>query len=260
MLDVERRQRMLALIEQQSHATVAELSAAFGVSEATTRRDLLHLVRDGLIERAHGGAVAKNVIRYDPGVPEPPLFSRAPLQAVEKNLIGQAAAHHVKNGDVLIISAGTTTAAMIPYLSDFQGLTVITDALNIAMALVPYRHITTIILGGVLRHAEAATSGSLMEDVLKDLRADTLFVGTPAIHAEYGLSADDLTSAQTTRALSAAANELIVLCDHTKFGKVAMMRVVPTQRLGLVITDAGTSSSDVTALRAQGVRVEVVGA
>jgi DeoR/GlpR family transcriptional regulator of sugar metabolism len=111
----------------------------------------------------------------------------------------------------------------------------------------------------LLRRTGFPASTTLMEDMLRDLCADKLFVGAPAIHAEYGLSTEDPIAAQTTRALIAAADEVIVLCDHSKFGKVAMMRVVPIQRIGLVITDSGTPAGDVLALRAQGVRLEIAG-
>ena len=100
-------------------------------------------------------------------------------------------------------------------------------------------------------------SGLLTEDALKNLRADKLFMGIPAIHVDYGLSAADLSEAQVARALIAAANDVFVLCDHTKFGKVATMRVAALEAVGCVITDEGTASADVDALRAREVLVEL---
>jgi DeoR family transcriptional regulator of aga operon len=257
MLDVERRQRVVDFIERNGQATVDELSRHFDVSTATARRDLGYLSQRGLIERAHGGAVSKRV-RHDHGFSEPPVPSRASLQLDEKQRIGEAAARHVTDGDVIIISAGTTTAAMVPHLADRKGLTVMTNALNVATVLATYRAITVVILGGVLRHDQLSMSGALTEDALKNLRADKLFMGTPAIHVDYGLSAPDLSEVQSGRALITAANDVIVLCDHTKFGKVATMRVAGIEVASRIITDAGTSVAELDSLSASGIAVETV--
>lgn len=257
MLDTERRQQIVAHVEQSSGVTVGQLSARFGVSEATVRRDLLYLSRRGLIERAHGGAVPRRV-RHVQGLPEPPLLKRSSLQAKAKQRIGEAAAAHAAAGDTIIIAGGTTTAEMCAHLADRQGLTVLTNALNVAMLLVPHQGVTVIVLGGILRHSELTMVGALPEDALENLRAAKLFIGIPALHVDYGLSSDNLVEASTDRALVAAAGEVIVLADHTKFGKMATVRVAPVSRVRRVITDAQAPSADVATLRTQHVLVDLV--
>lgn len=256
VLDVERRQRMIGFVEQHNGATVGELGERFGVSQATVRRDLALLSRQGLIERAHGGAAPKLLGRAQ-RFPEPPVLKRAALQAEEKRRIGRAASKYVKDGDVAIISGGTTTTQMIPHLVDRQELKVITNALNIASLLAPYPNITVIILGGILRHLELSMLGALTEDALKNLRADKLFMGTPAINVDYGLSADDMTEVQSDRTIMASAREITVLADHTKFGKIATVRQAPMERIHRVVTDSGVGPAHVAALREKGVEVEV---
>ena len=256
MLDVERRQKMVAFIEERDGATVGELSHTFAVSEATVRRDLISLSGEGLIERGHGGAAPRRQ-RRSQGLPELPVLERAGLQVKEKQIIGRAAAQHVENGEVIIINGGTTTAEMICHLDDVQDLTVITNALNIASLLAPYSNIKTIITGGVLRHSELSMLGALTEDALHNLRADKLFMSSPAIHVDYGFSADDMTEIESDRNIMASAQEIIVLADHTKFGKVAMMRVAPIGRVRRIITGMDTPKAMVDALREQNVEVEV---
>ncbi len=257
MLDVERRQQMLAFIEQQSGATVEELSRHFEVSEATVRRDLVQLSKRGLIERAHGGATPKNH-QHTEGILEPPLLKRAALEAADKQRIGRAAATHVNDGDTVIIAGGTTTSEMIPHLAERRKLTVITNTLNISTRLAAFPHITVIVLGGVLRHSELSMLGLLMENALENLRADKLFMGTPAIHVDYGFSADDMAEVRSDQVLMSVAREITVLADHTKFGRIATMRVAPIERVHRVITDSGVPSEDVNTLRDRGVAVEVV--
>jgi DeoR/GlpR family transcriptional regulator of sugar metabolism len=257
MLDVERRQRLVAFVEESGGATVAELSEHFAVSEATIRRDLLQLSKQGLVVRAHGGA-APRLRRRAQGFPEPPILKRALVQVEEKRRIGEAAAKYIEDGSVVIVNGGTTTAEMIPYLAEREELTIITNALNIASLLAPYPDLSIIVLGGVLRHSELSMLGFLTEDALQNLRADKLFMGTPAIHVDYGLSADDMTEVQSDRAIMATAQEITVLADHTKFGRIATVRQAPIERVRRVVTDSGVAEADVTGLRERGIEVEVV--
>ena len=254
MLGAGRRQEIVEIVEQNNGATVAELSELFGVSRATVRRDLTRLSQQDLIERAHGGAAPNPRAR---GFPEPPMLKRASIQVQEKRWIGRAAAKHIEDGDVAIISGGTTTVQMIPHIAQRRELTIITNALNIASLLASYPNISVIVLGGALRHLELSMLGSLTEDTLKNLRADKLFMGTPAIHPDYGLSADDMTEVQSDRNIMAIAREITVLADHTKFGRIATVRQAPIERILRVVTDPGVSDAIVTTLCERGVDVEV---
>jgi DeoR/GlpR family transcriptional regulator of sugar metabolism len=257
MLDIERRQKMVAFIEQNDGATVGELSRRYSVSEATVRRDLIQLSKDGLVERGHGGAAPRR-LRRSQGLPELPVLERAGLRVSEKRAIGRAAARYVEDGDVILINGGTTTAEMVPFLGTVRDVTAITNGLNIASLLAPLTSIKTVITGGVLRNSELSMLGALTEDALHNLRADKLFMSSPAIHVNYGFSADDMLEVESDRNMMASAKEIIILADHTKFGNTAMMRVAPIERVRRIITDSGTSREVVAACEEQGVEVEVV--
>jgi DeoR/GlpR family transcriptional regulator of sugar metabolism len=256
MISAERRQQLVELVEQRKSVTVAELSEHFGVSPATIRRDLGQLSRRGMIERAHGGAARR--VRGAAEMPEPPLLKRTALQADEKRRIGAAAAAYVHDGETIIISSGTTTAEMVPHLAGRANLTVITNALNIVFALAPFPDITVIVVGGVLRHSELTVLGSLGEDAMENLRADKLFMGSSALHADYGLSAENFAESRSDQTLMNAAREVIVVADHTKFGRVATVRVAPLKRIRRIITGRELSSDHVHLLQEQGLTIELV--
>jgi DeoR family transcriptional regulator, aga operon transcriptional repressor len=257
MLDIERRQKMMAFIEQNEGATVGELSRRYSVHESTVRRDLIQLSKDGLVERGHGGAAPRR-LRRSQGLPELPVLERAGLRVSEKQTIGRAAARYVEDGDVILINGGTTTAEMVPFLDAARDVTVITNGLHIASLLAPLTNIKTVITGGVLRNSELSMLGALTEDALHNLRADKLFMSSPAIHVDYGFSADDMLEVESDRNMMASAKEIFVLADHTKFGNIAMMRVAPIERVRRIITDSGTAGAVVAACEEQGVEVEVV--
>lgn len=192
-----------------------------------------------------------------PGIPEPPMLSRSMMQVEEKRAIGRVAAGYVRDGDVIYISGGSTTAEMVPYLTGCQDLTVITNALNIASLLAAHPEMTVIIVGGTLRHSEMSMLGALTEDALGNLRADRLFMGSPAVHHEHGFSAEDMTEVQSDRNIMAVASEINVLADHTKFHLIATMRQAKITDVQRLVTDAGAPQADVRAIREQGVEVHV---
>jgi DeoR/GlpR family transcriptional regulator of sugar metabolism len=256
MLDTERRQQIVDLVEQRNSLTVTELGALFSVSAATIRRDLNLLSQRGMIERAHGGAARR--VRVATEMPEPPLHRRAALEAEEKRRIGRAAAAHVHDGETIIITSGTTTAEIAPHLADRSGLTVITNAINIVLALAPFPNITVIVLGGVLRHSELTVLGALAEDALENLRADKLFMGSSAIHVDYGLSAENFAEARSDQTLMASAREVIVVADHTKIGRVATVRVTPLKRIRRIITGTAIAEDDARILEEHDIVLERV--
>lgn len=256
MLDAGRRQRIVDHVEQTGGATVRGLAELLGVSPATVRRDLAQLGEKGLIERAHGGAAPRRARGRIPGLPEPPILRRSGMQVEAKQAIGRAAAGYVEDGDVIVISGGSTTAQLVPHVADRHDLTVITNSLNIASLLAAHPEVTAIITGGTLRHSEMSMLGALTEDALGNLRADKLFMGSPAVHAEHGFSADDMTEVQSDRTIMAIANEITVLADHTKFGRVATMLQARIPGVSRLVTDAGAPDMAVEAIREQGVEVE----
>ncbi len=115
-----------------------------------------------------------------------------------------------------------------------------------------------IVLGGVLRHSELTVLGALAEDAMERLRADKLFTGSPAIHLDYGLSAGNFSESRSDQTLMKASREVIVVADHTKFGRVDTVHMADFERIQRIITDSEISTDDVTAMKNRGIVVEVV--
>ncbi len=249
MLTAERRQAILDFIQTHRAAKVTQLSGSLGVSVATVRRDLQDLEAQGRLRRVHGGAMLAAEGE------EPPAAQRAVQHAAEKRRIGEAAARLVADGSTVLITSGTTTEAMLPYLADKTGLTVITNALNIAFLLSRYPHITVVVLGGWLRHSELSLLGHLTLTALADLRADKIFQGTFALDPERGLEGIYLQEVETDRALITAARELVVLADSSKFSRVGAVRIVPMAAVSTLVTDTAAPTQAVQTLRERGITV-----
>jgi DeoR/GlpR family transcriptional regulator of sugar metabolism len=252
MLNKRRQQLLLDYITSFKSAQVTNLSDQFNISVSTVRRDLIELEQRGLISRVHGGAVLSEKNN------EPPIHQRSFHQADEKKRIGEAAAGLVEDGDTILISAGTTTEAMLPFLASKNNLTVITNSIRHAYHLTKYPQIAVIMLGGWLRHAEYSVHGPLTESTLKELQPLKVFFGIFGICPESGLSGSDLQEVQTDRFLISVAPQLIILADHTKFCRTGPVRLAPIETVSTVVTDVDTTEEDVSTLRAIGVEVILV--
>jgi len=250
VLSAERQRQIVQLLAERRRATVAELSEYFGVSEATIRRDLEKLNEKGEIQRAHGGAVA-----IERAAPEPPVILRMGECADEKRRIGRAAAQLVKDGETIFLGSGTTTLEVARNLGDRKSLTVITNALNIANQLAVNPDITMIVVGGLFRHSELSMIGHLTEQALKELRADKVIMGMRAISIEDGLTNDYLPETMTDRAIIRFAPEVILVADHSKFGKISTALVAPVTAIHKLVTDDKAPREMVARLRELGIEV-----
>jgi DeoR/GlpR family transcriptional regulator of sugar metabolism len=219
------------------------------VSVATIRRDLSQMEEKGLIQRVHGGAISIE----DPE--EPPILNRKNEQPEAKRRIGIAAADLVNDNETVIITSGSTTEAMVHFLTGKNGLTVITNAINIASLLTRYPHISVIVLGGALRHSEFSTHGHLTDQALQDLHADKIFHGVFGLDPDFGLTGADLQEVETDRKILGAARKLMVMADHTKFGVIGQIRLAPVEKVNTVITDDQTPEHFILALREKGIQV-----
>lgn len=249
-LNAERHQQIVALINAQGRATVEELSAHFGVSEATIRRDLEKLTDLGTVQRARGGALAARSAD-----PEPPVLRRTSEHADAKQRIGVAAAALVRDGETIFLGSGTTTQEVARNLGERRGLTVITNALTVANVLAAHPHITTIVIGGLLRTSELSLIGHLAEQALGELRADKAIIGIRAVSATHGLTNDFGPETSVDRAIVRLAGELVVVADHSKLARVATVTVAPLSVVHTLVSSVEAPPAAVEELRAAGVRV-----
>ena len=249
MLSQQRQQQILEFIKSHKSAQITELSDTFGISQSTIRRDLREMEDNGVINRVHGGAVlVENQF-------EASVRQRSHEHSQEKHRIGQAAAELVQDGETIIITSGSTTGAMLPFLADKQNLTIITNAITIAYDLGQYPDIEVIVLGGWMRRSEYSLLGHIAMQALQDLQASKIFHGVYGIDAEIGLTGTFLPEVQTDRALFAAARELIILADSSKFDNVGPVRLAPVDDVSMLITDENIPIQQIEALERKGVQV-----
>ena len=252
LLPEERLNQIAALVSERRAATVAELSELYDVSAATIRTDLDELERRGLVIRTHGGAV-----RPDRNGREWSLGARERSQVAEKGRIGAAAAELVRDGDSIALDASTTALQIARRLRDRRELTVVTSSLMVALELIDAPGVSVVMPGGVLDRDTVSLVGGLGAETLSKCRAGKGFFGV------RGLTVDALTDvnsyeAELKRSLVSASREVNIVADASKWGRVALVSLVPWSAVHRVITDREAPADMVAALRAKGVEVMLV--
>jgi len=237
-------------VSQNGRVDIEEIGRLFNISTATARRNLDTLAEAGKIQRVHGGATA-----IEKAPPEPPFHMRGNTQSDEKRNIGRVTASLVNDGDTILMGGGTTVFEVAKQLYGKKNVTVITNSLMVANALVYQSEITLFILGGFLRHAEQLTYGLYTEQILSDLYVDKVIIGIRAISIERGLSIDFFPELATERLLLKKGKEVIVAADHTKFNREATTTIGPISAVHRIVTDSQAPEKMVAELRVMGIDV-----
>lgn len=246
----ERQQAIVEQARSEGRVEVAALAQLFDVTTETIRRDLTALERRNLLHRVHGGAIPVERLGFEPG-----LADRDTVMTAEKERIAKAALRELPEEGAVLIDAGTTTARLAAELPTERELTVVTNALPIAVQLAPRPNITVLLLGGRVRGRTMAAVDTWTQQLLDETYVDVAFVATNGVSVERGLTTPDPTEAAAKRAMVAAARRTVLLADHTKVGNDSLIRFADLSDVDLVVTDQGLDRSAAEHLESAGPEV-----
>ncbi len=238
---------ILERLAQSGSVAVGPLADDLDVSRATIRRDLELLDSQRLMTRTHGGAVARGLLY------ELPLRYKAARHQEEKLRIAREAAKHVPEGGAIGLTGGTTTTEVARAIADRPGLTIVTNALNIASELAIRPNLKLVIPGGVARSESYELVGPLAEASLQTLNLNLVFVGVDGIAAAAGLTTHHDVEANTNKLLIDRAERVVVVADSSKLGRVTFARICGVDRVDVLITDDKAPAHVLEALEHAGV-------
>ncbi len=243
------------LLLVQPHLNVDELAESFGVSQATIRRDLNYLNRYGVINRVHGGALRPDTI-------QPFGFAafqyKEDQQWEEKKRIGSYAANLVKPGDTVYIGAGTTAYWVAKNVTTIEPLTVATNSLPLAYLLAGVESINLLMIGGYLRRREYTFVSQGAPQILNNLKFDKAIIGISGVHATHGLSSVHPHEYVTDWRVLALTDDVIIVTDHTKIGKVSPYITGEISDADTIITTDLADQDQIEEIRRKGVNVITV--
>ncbi|SDI64950.1 DeoR/GlpR family DNA-binding transcription regulator [Dolosicoccus paucivorans] len=223
MLTKQRHREIIQALEEEEMVTLRHLVDALGVSESTIRRDLSELEKAGRLVRVHGGAR-----RVDLNEVELSLEMKKTRRIKEKERIAQKAVKFIHSGQTLFIDAGTTTLALIPHLTSFASLTVVTNGIAQAEILTDLG-IETILLGGTVKHGTKAIVGSSAEAALQNYYFDVAFIGMNGIDETFGLTTPSVEEAIIKKLAIRQSDKTCLLADQSKLGQRFFAKVAPIE-------------------------------
>ncbi len=250
---VDRRKKILNLLEEKGQVYVDELSKSFNVSVVTIRNDLDQLESKNLLIRARGGAMKhEHNVAIDYRISEKNKFHQA-----EKVKIGKEAAKLIKGNETIILDSGTTTLEVAKNLMDIKSLNLITNAINIVNHLIQHPTINVIIPGGMLRKESHSLIGPMAEKAIRNFSVDKVFIGVDSINPENGAFTPNIEEAALNQIMIELANEVIVVTDSSKFKKRSLAFICPIEKIDYLITDSGITDDEIQSFKEKGLKVIV---
>ncbi len=247
-----RRSEIVRLAKTSGLASVEELSALFGVTPSTIRRDLAQLTAEGLIARTYGGAIALNAH------PEPSIRQRTLEGFDAKRSIAKWAATQVLPGETILLDAGTTVGAMGEFLREIDRLTVITAGLTALAALADADAVRVECLGGTLRHLSQGFVGPLTESALARVSFDRAFLGADAVTADRGICEAELEQTRLKELMMERGAAVYVLAHAAKLGRRPFHAWAPLPSEVTLVTDAAATEEQIRPFTDRGIEVVTV--
>lgn len=233
LLAEQRMERILDELSRRESVSVAYLSQAIGVSEATVRRDLTELAQRGKLNKVHGGALPlKENLREEFRGEELDMEFKRQLHTPEKRRIAQYAAGLIQNNDVVFLDAGSTVMHMAEFIRAPHA-TFVTNSIECLQRL-PRLGLRTYVLGGVLKPGTLAIIGGEAMEGLKKYNFTKAFLGTNGVSLSQGFTTPDPEEAMVKALAAARSQKVWVLADSSKFDTVTATVMFPLSQAAIV--------------------------
>ena len=248
MIKFERFDRIRKELALKETVDCDELTVLLGASKATVRRDLDELHSMGALTRTHGGATRRS------GENELPFHTKLVSFQEEKRAIAVLTASLINDGSVISCTGGTTVFHLVKALKG-KAITIVTNAINIAMELAAVENMEVIVTGGTLRPLSYELVGHFTEATIREFHTDIAILGVDGISFDRGLSTYTTTEAFTASLFLENTREAWIVADHTKIGKIAPALIAPLSRVKKIITDSGVTADQVHQFEKAGIEL-----
>ncbi len=227
----KREAQILNMVRLHGSVTTMDLAEMLDVSDQTIRRSVKPLVKQGLVEKVHGAIVAPDRLL------EPPFHRRMLEQQNEKQRIAQKVASLIKDGDSIMLDAGSTTAYIAHALCDKKNLTVVTNSAQIASTLAPITGNRVFMAGSELRNHDVAAFDATALNTFRQFDVQYAILSVAALNHNRGFMVQQQYEAELSRVLIELADQAIVAAYHSKFERKALAQVCAPEQIDILITD-----------------------
>lgn len=248
-----RHEHILKTLDDRGRVSVVDLSDEMRVSSVTIRKDLELLERRGFLSRIRGGAVASRAARF-----ELSLIEANRSLVAEKEAIGAAAAAMVRDGQTIMVDAGSTNLAFANALSKgLHDVVLVTNAIDIAIALENHPGVSTFLTGGAVRKSQRSLVAPFGDLIIERINADIAFLSCAGVDLERGFTNSNWEETEVKLAMAASSARAVYMADHSKFGHVGSALIVDIEEAGTLVTDSGAPANLLRDFEARGLEVVV---
>jgi DeoR family glycerol-3-phosphate regulon repressor len=233
----QRQQLILKLVQRRGFVSIEELADNFKVTPQTIRRDINELCEQGLLRRYHGGAGLPSSVE---NIAYP---ARQVLQLEEKRRIAHLVIRYIPDQASLFINIGTTTEEVAKALRDHTGMRVITNNLNVAALLCDNPTFEVIVASGVVRSRDRGITGEATIDFIQQFKVDFGIIGVSGIDGDGTLLDFDYREVRVSQAIMACSRKVLLVADHSKFGRNALVRLGHISQIDMLFTDQPPSEA-----------------
>ncbi|WP_194776566.1 DeoR/GlpR family DNA-binding transcription regulator [Pararhodonellum marinum] len=230
MLKQERQKYILDQVYLHHRVLLTDLAEGLDVSIDTIRRDVKELHKVNKLRKVHGGATSFGFMNFTKNDGNIYLQSK-------KIHIAEKAVSMLSDGQVILMSGGTTNMEVAKMMPKRLSITVFTPSLHVAMELLEFPEIEVIFLGGKLLHEAKFAIGGTVVNSLSQLKVDYCFLGTGYVDPEYGLTEFDWEVVQVKKAMIKAARKTVLLCVSDKFHTVQRYKTCDLNDIDTLITE-----------------------
>lgn len=232
MLAIERKNAILEKLQAEHKVVVSNLSALYGVSEETIRRDLDKLEKEGYVIKSYGGAILKENVNLDL-----PFNVRKNRNVAEKQKIAELISSKINNGDYIFLDASSTAAAVAKRIKNKKGLTIITNSIEIIIELLDAPHCKVISTGGEILSSALCFVGHVTDRNIHSYYVDKAIISSKGFDLEKGITDSDERHASNKRSMLELARNKILAIDNSKLDKVSFAKIGDLRDITMVVTD-----------------------
>lgn len=250
----ERSELILEIVNDRRVVSYKELAGLLGVSTMTARRECERLSRGGKLVKTIGGVRGLN---GEFGYGEKTMDERMGVNVIEKRAIAKKALKLIETPSVVFID-GSTTCVALARLIDAQcdGVTVVTHSLQVCLTIRSGRN-SVICAGGEFEPRSLCFVGAQTESHVGSLFIDKAFVSATGFVPTDGTFESAPAAFRVKQVVAQRARDVVLLVDHTKFGRRALSKVFELSQINHVVTDAAVAEQDIAVLREAGIKVTI---
>lgn len=232
MLAIERRNKILSILQKESRVVVSDLSKAFNVTEETIRRDLEKLEKDGFAKKAYGGAIINESVNADL-----PFTVRKTANVSGKQKIADIIASMIQDGDNIMLDASSTAVYIAKQLKNKKNLTIITNSIEILLELSDITGWKVLSTGGVMKEGSLSLVGYQAEKMISCFHVDKTIISCKGLDIEKGITDSNEMEAHIKKLMFDSANVKIIAADSSKFDRISFTKICDLSEIDMIVTD-----------------------